>query len=153
MPDFEEIAKNYADSLEEDIPGFKYDFANRKDFFFKVFFSFKLLKLDGNALSDDLPYGGAPGFTIDKKTLEAETISWGELDLLQEKQNELEEIYSGLCDAKTRISFLSSLKPKYDLNSGELLKLKKIIERTDFSKIDVIHELDALVSKNVTNTD
>lgn len=152
MPNFEEIAKNHVESLGEVVPGFKYDFTNRKDFFLKVYFSYTLVKLDGKELDHGLAFGGAPGFIIDRRTLKAETISWGDLDLLEARQRELEEMYNGLFDTKSGTSFLLSLKSKYELSSHQLVRLNKMIEHPNLSKLDVIYELDDIVLKNKPTT-
>lgn len=145
---FEKIAQEHVESLGEVLPGIKYRFANRKDFFFQVYYDFVFVDLDGNPLPEPPFVGGAVGFSIDKKTHKTESCSTGDLASMEINQQEQEEVYQKITTAQDNSKSWLWLKSKYGLNSRELLAIKKIVNITNFTKHQVIEELDHLIAKN-----
>ncbi len=145
---FEHIAQEYVDSLEEVLPGYKFHFDDRKDFFFKIYYDFVFIDLQGNIPKEPPVVGGAVGFTIDKKTHKIEMLSWADLGLLEKSQKEIEDVYEKVNNIGSNPESLFWLKSKYDLNSSTLLKIKRVLKNTNFTKENVIEELYELIRKN-----
>lgn len=150
MDKFDELANKYVASFGEVALGFKYRFSNRKEFFFKIYYDFIIVDLEGKIPSEPPFAGGACGFTIDIKTYEIEMLTFGEFASLIEAQGNLEKTYNMLSDLKQSDKNLLWLKSTYNLNSVELLKIKKVIMETSFTKQNVIEELNGLVREIVS---
>ena len=148
MDIFNKIAKQYVESFGEVLPGFKFSFDNRKDFFFEVYYDFVFVDMEGNIPTEPPVAGGAVGFTINKRTHKVAMLTFCELGLIEQSQREQEEVYEKISNLKENGKSLSWLKSKYDLNSIQLLKIKKALSETNFTKQNVIEELDELILKN-----
>lgn len=148
MKSFEEIAHEYVEEQGEILDGFKYTFSNRTDFVQKIYFDFTIIKTDESISKEPPTVGGACGFTIDKRTLEIETLSFGELAQLSIRQKELDEAYGKLQDLKTNSSSLTWFKKKYNLTSPELLQVKKLLSATEVTKDHLLTRFIEIVEKN-----
>ncbi|WP_299634849.1 hypothetical protein [uncultured Tenacibaculum sp.] len=146
MDSFDKIAQQYVKSLDEVSSGFKFTYSDRKEFVFKIYYNFVLVDLQGNIPKKSPVIGGASGFIIDKKTKEVESISFIDLRFLEEKQNELQDIYKKISNIKESTSSFLWLKSKYNINSTKLLKIKKMINKTNSKKQEVIEELYELIA-------
>lgn len=146
MDSFDKIAQQYVKSLGEVSSGFKFTYSDRKEFVFKIYYNFVLVDLQGNIPKKHPTIGGASGFIIDKKTKEVESISFFDLRILEEKQNELQDIYKKISNIKESTSSFLWLKSKYNINSTKLLKIKKMINKTNSKKQEVIEVLYDLIT-------
>ena len=146
MDEFNKLAKEYAESKGEVVEGFKYGYASRREFPFKYYYDFLIVPTDGEH-SKELPrIGGDFGFTIDKQTKEIHSISAHQHTLLIEQEKELEVAYNMLTNIDQTGS-MNWLKARYNTNSPELLRLKKLIENRNFKIERVFKELNELISK------
>lgn len=148
MDDFDKIATDYVESLGEILHGFKFGYSNKREFFFEIYYDFILINLD-ESIPSELPVAGGPaGFIVDKNSYKTKMLSFGELGLLIQRDEELENVYSKLKDIKEDSKSLSWLKSRYNLNSIQLLRIKKMLTNIDFNKQYIIKELDELITKN-----
>ena len=144
MKDIELIAKNYVESLGEIVPGYKYGCKFSEKFTFKYYFDFVFLTLDGQVPKEPPVAGGACGFTIDKKSKEIETLSFGDLGLLSQSEEELNEVFDNLNQIKNNSGSLNWLKSKYNLKSSQLLAFKKLLLQTDLKKEVILQQIDKI---------
>ncbi len=142
------IASEYVESMGEVFSGYKFGFGQAKEFTSKYYFDFIFLTLDGDTPEEPPVAGGACGFTIDKKTMKIETLSFADLGLLEQNEKEINDVYYKLKDLKENSKSLNWLKSKYQLSSPELLKIKKVLTKTDIQKEQIIDQLNELITKN-----
>ncbi len=148
MTIFEKIAKEYVESYGEVLTGIKFDFDNRKDFFFEIYYDFVFVNIKDNKSINSPIAGGAVGFTIDKKTHVIKTLSFSDLGILECTQKRQEDLYQKIKNIDENTKLLSWLKFEYGLNSIELLKMKRIIKGVNFTKQNALKELDELLRKS-----
>ncbi|WP_412987351.1 hypothetical protein [Pontimicrobium sp. IMCC45349] len=152
MNEIEKIADNYVNSFGEVLPSFKYGFANLKEFTSKYYFDFVFIQTNGEIPEEPPVAGGYCGFTINKKTFEIENLSFGELGILTIKERELNEVYEKIKKIKDNNSSLHWLKSKYELNSKQLLEVKKTIDSTEFKKETVLEQINQIIKATSKNT-
>lgn len=152
MNKIEEIANNYVESFGEVLPGFKYGFANLKEFTSKYYFDFVFKQMNGKIPKEPPIAGGSCGFTIEKKTLKIKNLTYFELGMLESNEKELNEIYDKIKNIKENKSSLSWLKSKFELSSKQLLEIKKTIENTEFEKETVLEQLNRIIKTTTNNT-
>ncbi|MDO7138920.1 MULTISPECIES: hypothetical protein [Flavobacteriaceae] len=145
MNEIEKIADNYVDSFGEVLPDFKYGFTDLKEFTSKYYFDFVFTRMNGEIPKEPPVAGGYCGFTIDKKTLEIENLTFAELGMLENYERKLNEIYNKVKDIKENKSSLNWLKSKFELNSEQLLEIKRSIENTEFEKETVLEQLNRII--------
>ncbi|MAB49295.1 MAG: hypothetical protein CMC05_11755 [Flavobacteriaceae bacterium] len=151
MNEIEKIADNYVNSFGEILPGFKYGFANLREFTSKYYFDFVFVQMNEVTPKEPPVAGGSCGFTIDKKTFEIENLTFGELSMLAIKERELNEVYGKIKNVKDNNSFLHWLKSKYELNSKQLLEIKKTINSTEFEKETVLEQINQIIKTTANN--
>lgn len=145
MNEIEKIADNHVNSFGEVLPGFKYGFENLREFTSKYYFDFVFIQMNGVIPKETPIAGGHCGFTIDKKTFEIENLTFGEFGTLTTKERELNEIYGKIKDVKDNNSSLNWLKAKYELNSKQLLEIKKTINATEFEKETLLEQINRII--------
>lgn len=147
LTEAKKIAKEFVESQGEIILGFKYGYSDLKEFTSRYYADFQLLTVEGK-IPDELPFvGGASGFTIDKKTKVVAVLSFGEYASFQNRELEIEELYQQLLAIKSNNKGFSQLKVKYNLNSKNLLELKRMLDNIDLEKSHILEQLDALLVK------
>ena len=96
MKEYFEIARIFVDHLnkEESIGGdYKYEFSERPFEFTEFwYFDFKIVSKT-TSKNESSKFGGAPGFSINKKTKEAEIIAWWEKSELEEQKKKRKRLY------------------------------------------------------------
>lgn len=143
-----DIASEYVESQGEIIKGYKYGYKGPVEFISKYYFDFIILTIDGNIPKTPPFAGGYCGFTIDKKDRTIETLSYGELGLLENANREIRDVYTKLKDVKESSKSLGWLKNRYHLTSSELLKIRKALSETELHEEQIIVQLEELISKN-----
>lgn len=151
MNEIEKIADNYVNSFGEVLPDFRYSFANLREFTSKYYFDFVFTQMNGVIPKEPPVLGGSCGFTIDKKTFEIENLTFGELGMLTVKESELNEIYRKIKNVKDNNSSLHWLKSKYELNTKQLLEIKKTIESTEFEKETILEQINRIIKTTANN--
>jgi len=147
MKNIEEIASEYVSSFGEVMPGFKYGFTGFREFTFKYYYDFVFLTLNGEVPDEPPVVGGSCGFIIDKKTHEIQTLTFGDFALLENKERELDDIYDKLTNLKENSKSLTWLKFKYQLNSPELLRIKKQLQKIPLQKEIILEQLNEILTK------
>ena len=148
MKEFEKIAQEYIESFGEVMPGFKYRIGENKENVSKHYYGFVFVTLQGKIPKEPPIAGGGCGFTIDKKTRKIEILSFGDLGLLEQHEEELNEVYSRLTEIKNDSKSLNWLKSKYNLTSRELLKIKKVLSATKLGRAKVLEETEEIIKIN-----
>ena len=148
MKEFEKIAQEYIESFGEVIPGFKYGIGENKEFVSKYYYDFVFVTLKGKIPIEPPVAGGACGFTIDKRTKEIEMLSFGDLGILEQHENELNEVYLKLTEIKNDSKSFNWLKCKYNLTSRELLTIKNVLTATEFERDRVLEEIEEIIKTN-----
>ena len=148
MKEFEKIAQEYIESFGEVMPGFKYRIGENKEYVSKHYYDFVFVTLEGKIPKEPPIAGGACGFTVDKKTRKIEMLSFGDLGLLEQHEEELNEVYSRLTEIKNDSKSLNWLKSKYNLTSRELLKIKKVLSATELGRARVLEETEEIIKIN-----
>lgn len=146
MHDFDQIAQAYVASLGEISPGITYGFADKKEFFAQVYYDFVYRDASENPTTPNTSLGGACGFCIDKKTTEVTMLSFGELAALEDRQRDLEELYQKITGKEGNP--WAFLKSQYQLNSAQLLQLKKLTKGSAINKEEVLEKLNNLMQRN-----
>ncbi|MGH1385221.1 hypothetical protein [Kordia sp.] len=151
MNKIEKIAHNHVASFGEVVPGYKFGYGELKEFICTYYFDFIFLNLDGN-ISEEPPVAGGPcGFTIDKKTFEIENLTFADLGMLEQNERELNDIYHKIKNIKENNSSLNWLKSTFNLNSKQLLKIKKVIDNTEFEKETALEQINQIIKTTTNN--
>ena len=151
MNKIEEIANNYVESFGEVLSGFKYGFADLKEFTSKYYFNFVFKQMNGEIPKEPPVAGGHCGFTIEKRTLKIENLTFADLGILESNERELNEVYDKIKDIKENKSSLSWLKSKFELSSKQLLEIKRTIENTEFKKETILEQLNRIIKTTTNN--
>lgn len=144
-----EIASNYVNSLGEVLPGYTFGYINFNEFIGKYYFDFVFKKIDKKFVDNPPVAGGACGFTIDKVTFEIEQISHSELQELNNLEMKINDVYAKIKNIKNNNTSLNWLKFTYDLTSTELLEIKKMIQKTDFEKKNILEKLNSIINNKL----
>ena len=75
-------------------------------------------------------------------------LSFGDLGLLEQHEEELNEVYSRLTEIKNDLKSLNWLKSKYNLTSRELLRIKKVLSATELGRARVLEETEEISKTN-----
>ncbi|MEM6806475.1 MAG: hypothetical protein AAF696_34065 [Bacteroidota bacterium] len=147
MDVFEKIAQEHVESLGEYTPGFKCSFTNRREFCFYFIFDYSFIHIKTDKTARPPLAGGAVGFSIHKTSHKLTRLSFGDLGELEYRERKLEEAYQKLLALKSGEGSYTWLKAKYRLNSIELLRLKKILQKEELKKEEVLEKLEQWINK------
>ena len=148
MDSVNKIAANHIEKLNQDIDAgqnslsFRYGYGDMIEFSRCYYFDYLILKNERSNI-DPPVLGGAPGFTIDKRTNILEITSHQKLSELRKNERQLEEIHIKLNNVKAGNEPLLSLKKLLHLTPSELIELKNRLDREEISD----EYLDQLVQK------
>ncbi len=127
------IALKYVSEMGEVLPGFMFGLGDEEKFIESYYFDFILLTLKGER-SEEAPFAGDRGLTVNKYNGQVELVSHGAYAALSDRENKWNETYQLLSAFKDGTLQPTALKAKLDLTSEQLLELSKIIKESELNR-------------------